>query len=81
MVQTAATMNPLATDFMMEEGWILAGSGGKVVGISNNPLQENGPLTFNPEGAADPHKDPYCIMVSTEKLVFFVTGLITSHRN
>jgi hypothetical protein len=81
MVQTAATMNPLATNFNMVDGWIFAESGGNAVGISNNPLQENGPLTFNPKVAAASDKEIYCIMVSTEKLVFFVTGLITSHRN
>jgi hypothetical protein len=71
-IEDSSYFLPLETSFQMVNGSIIRGSGGN--GTSNNPLQENGPLTFdtrrNITNAA--WNQSYCIMVSTEKLVFFL---------
>jgi hypothetical protein len=81
MVQTAATINnTLATKFLMHQGWIKSFPTSGAVGTSIQPQPVNGPLIFYPIAPKDDNIHPFCIMVSAEKFVFFVTGLIMSHR-
>jgi hypothetical protein len=58
----------------MSQGWITARTAdGSVVGLSKSVGQENSLLEFTAgQASPDPNTSPpYCIMVSTEKLVFF----------
>jgi hypothetical protein len=75
MVQTEGSMNPrISTNFNMSDGGITSLTpDGIITGVSNNVLQENGYLSFTPVESTPslaPIIGVYCILVSTEKLVF-----------
>jgi hypothetical protein len=82
-VQTETQYTPVAMTFTMSDGMITAvTSDGSTVGLLMDLMDQNSRLEFaTSEGLPKPTQERYCLMVSTEKLVFFVTGLITSHQN
>jgi hypothetical protein len=75
MVQTAQTMNPsFSTLFNMSDGRITSFIDSSITGVSKNVPQENGFLSFTrgeeTTSPLAPSTGVYCILVSTETLVF-----------
>jgi hypothetical protein len=74
-----------STLFNMSDGRITSFTDSSITGVSKYVPQENAFLAFTlgeeTTSPLAPSTGVYCILVSTEKLVFFVTGPITSHWN